>query len=230
MKQNKNKKTIRPAKGHVGLVPLPLSGVGILTFLETGALGVAKLLSPAQASLLLAQLHFALWLVIAKARLKHRSIGKFIKRLTELCPYLPTRSELDLWVRMLLQVLHKYGHLPTAELKHYRRDASPLHRITHAQLEKIAADYRTLRELQKEFSMPKPKSDEQVILELLIAVHRRIEATPDAFSDEAKAEFQAIQLALRATNNFSRNSSGSKRGKQPTPGNTVVKSNTRKKN
>ncbi len=199
--KNKAKKPTAPplkASSNLGLVPIPSPGTSIIAFLESGALGAAQQIKPTQASLLLVILQFAVWLVIAKSRLQHRTIGQFIKRLIELCPGLPSRSEIDLWVRMLLQSLFKYGYLPSGDLKFYRRDPAPLHHITFAQLKKIADDYLTLRAMQREFGNPKAKSPAQIIIELFVALRRRVEASPDAVSDEVTTEFHALQTAMRA--------------------------------
>jgi superfamily I DNA/RNA helicase len=180
------------------VVPLPAQGAGAAAFLESGTHAAAKQITPAAAELLYFQLVFALWLVVSKTKMRHRQIGAFMSRLAEQCPRLPKRRELDLWIRMLLLVLYKYGYLPTADIKFFRHDAAPLHDVTHPQLKTIAADYEILRALQAEFG-PKKKElkPEEVILGLLVALRTRLEESPDALSDAARSEFKAIQELIR---------------------------------
>ena len=180
-----------------GIIPLLALSGGAANIIEEQVSCAADKVRPAMANLLFHQLFLALWLVVSKVRLKRGSTEPFLLRLLKKYSFLPSIRELNLWISMLLCALKKFGHVPSADITFYRRDPGPLAKVTRKQINQIAAEYGTLRAMQKEFIAKPERSPEQLILELLVMLRRRLEEAPDAISPTVRAEVQSIQTMVR---------------------------------
>jgi hypothetical protein len=152
--------------------------------------------------------------------MRRGKIAPFLARLGKAHPELPKPRELNLWIHLLLHALEKFGFLPTHDFKHYRQNPKILGTITKFQIKKITDVFITLRALQREFAPPTSKAPEQILLELLVAVRRRLEESPEAITEVIRVEVASILACIdqdsvtRPPILSSRNKSGMKTGQR----------------
>jgi hypothetical protein len=157
----------------------------------------ARKIQPAAVDLLYWQLVLALWLLLAKVRARRGKMLALLTRLAKAFPALPGRSELDLWIRLVLAALVDIGALPTRARMAYRRDCQPLYGVTEKHVRMVATKYGSLRAIQREFCKPKPRPPEKTIAQLVAALRRILEENPDTdLPADIHAEFSEIKVLM----------------------------------